>query len=298
MLKSYLKILALILIILSTMETKAQFRVFATPSCEIPIVFSNDPGYSPTFGIKVGGFYEARRLSLGISVGYQSFSSNEGSETKIGLTNFQLDNDPSGSTSFFGSTISERDCDTCTYREEYGDLTMIPIMIEWNQYLLKMEKFKISAGLNVGLRIYSYSHEIIFLEQLTSLEYDPYAFPVAEPEMIDGTITTDKTDLRFNVSPKIAFEYLYNDKFSFYFEPAINLQTENLGDFFMLEDGFGDSFFGSYGSSPNSYEVDQMFTSSMAIGVIYNFGHPAKVKAKIEDTKKIMESEKIDWLPE
>ncbi len=41
-----------------------------------------------------------------------------------------------------------------------------------------------------------------------------------------------------------------------------------------------------------------MFTSSIGVGVIYNFAHPAKVQKRIEETKKIIESEKIEWLPE
>ena len=61
---------------------------------------------------------------------------------------------------------------------------------------------------------------------------------------------------------------------------------------------FDDGFFNEQGHTPNSYTVDQMFTSSIGIGVIYNFGHPAKTRVKIEETEKIMESEKIDWLPE
>jgi hypothetical protein len=299
-LNKYLKLVIIGAVSCCSLEVNGQFRVFATPSLEIPMVFSRDPGYNPTFGFKLGGFYETRRLSLGLSVGYQSFSSNEGSVKKVGLSSFQLDDDPTNafSSSFFGSITGERSCNTCTFTEEFGDLTMIPILIEWNQYLLKMDKLKISAGLNVGLRIYSYSHVITFDEPLVKLGYDPRALPSTQPEMIDGTITTDKTDTRFNVSPKIAFEYLFNDKFSLYIEPTINIQTEALGEFLMVDDGFNDSFFGISSYTPNSYTVDQMFTSSIGIGIIYNFGHPAKIQKRIEDTEKIMESEKIEWLPE
>lgn len=295
--KDYLKLAIIAAISFSSIEVSAQFRVMVTPSLEIPMVFNQDPGYNPTFGIKIGGFYEARRLSLGLSVGYQSFSSNQGTLHKIGMSSFQLDTDPSSSSSIFGSPLGDRSCDTCTYTEEFGNLTMIPIMIEWNQYLLKMDKVKISAGLNVGIRIYSYSHVITFDEPLEKT-IPNNGYTTTQPELIEGTITTDKTDTRFNVSPKIAFEYLLTDKFSLYIEPAINIQTEGLGEFFMIDDGFNSSFFGEFGHTPNSYTVDQMFTSSIGIGVIYNFGHPAKVRARIEDTKKIMESEKIEWLPD
>lgn len=296
--KDYLKLVIIAAISFSSIEVSAQFRVMVTPSLEIPMVFNQDPGYSLTYGIKIGGFYEARRLSLGLSVGYQSFSSNEGTLHKIGMSSFQLDTDPTSSnSSFFGSSFGDRTCDTCTYTEEYGNLTMIPILIEWNQYLLKLDKVKISAGLNVGIRIYSYSHVITFDEPLEKT-ISNNSYPTSQPELIEGVITTDKTDTRFNVSPKIAFEFLLTDKFSLYIEPAINIQTEALGDFFGFDDSFNSSFFGEIGHTPNSYTVDQMFTSSIGIGVIYNFGHPAKVKARIEDTKKIIESEKIEWLPD
>jgi len=266
---------------------KAQFRVMVTPSLEIPIVFQGDPGYKPTIGIKAGGFYEMRRLSLGLSVGYQSFSSSDGTLHKVGLYSFQLDSDPSNSlSSIYGSSFGERNCDTCTYTEEFGNLTMIPILIEWNQYLFKIGKVKSSIGLNVGIRFYSYSHVIRFDESL-----EKYGTS-SQPELIEGVITTDKTDTRFNISPKIAIEYLLTDKFSLYFEPAINIQTESLSDFFMLDD----SFFGGFGHTPDSYTVNQMFTASFGVGFIYNFGYPAKVRQRKEVEKKQIESEKIEWL--
>ena len=99
--KDYLKLVIIATVSLYSFEGNAQFRVFATPSFEIPIVFGNNSGYNPTFGFKIGGFYEARRFSLGLSVGYQSFSSNEDDGTKAGLYSFLLDDDPSGSSSSF-----------------------------------------------------------------------------------------------------------------------------------------------------------------------------------------------------
>ena len=282
-----LKIILLIAILFIGVVGKAQFRLMVTPSLEIPIVFDGDPGYKSTIGIKAGGFYEWRKLSLGLSVGYQSFSSSEGTLHKVGLYSFQLDSDPSSSSSSFGSSLGERSCYTCTYTEKFGNLTMIPILIEWNQYLLKIEKVKISVGLNAGIRFYSYSHVIRFDEPL-----EKYGNTSSPPELVEGVITTDKTDTRFNVSPKIAFEYLLTDKFSLYFEPAINLQTETLSDFFMLED----SFFGEFGHTPDSYTVNQMFTASFGVGFIYNFGYSAKIRQRKEVEKKQIESEKIEWI--
>ena len=294
MLKGCLKLVIIGVVFFSSLETKAQFRVMATPSIEIPMVFDQSPKYNSTFGFKIGGFYEARRLSLGLSIGYHSFSSSEDISSSIGLSEFQLDSDPSSSSTFLGSPVGDRSCDSCIYTEEFGDLIMVPIMIEWNLYLLKMDKFKISAGLNVGLRIYSYSHVITFDQQS---ERNTYNYPY-KLETINGTISTDKTDLRLNFSPKIAFEYLLTDKFSLYIEPAINLQSTPIGDFTGISDSGVDPFFGKIGYIPNSYTVDQMFTSSIGLGVIYNFGYPKKVQKKIEEAKKIMESEKIEWLPE
>lgn len=282
------KIVLVIATLLMGVIGKAQFRLMVTPSLEIPIVFNGDPGYKSTIGIKAGGFYEWKKISLGLSVGYQSFSSSEGTLHKVGLNSFQLDSDPSSSSSsFFGSSVGERFCNTCSYTEKFGNLTMVPILIEWNRYLLKNEEIKLSIGANVGFRFYSYSHVIRFDEPLE--KYGNTSFP---PELVEGVITTDKTDTRFNVSPKIAFEYLLTDKFSLYFEPAINLQTESLSDFFMLED----SFFGEFGHTPNSYTVERMFTASFGVGFIYNFGHPAKVAQRKEVEKKQSESEKIEWL--
>jgi hypothetical protein len=295
--KDYIKLMIIAALAFSNTEISAQFRVMVTPSIEIPMVFNKDPGYNPTFGIKIGGFYEARRLSLGLSVGYQSFSSSEGTLHKKGMSSFELDSDPASSTSFFGTSIGPRSCDTCTYTEEFGNLTMVPILIEWNQYLLKLDKIKVSAGLNVGIRIYSYSHVITFDEPLEKTVSNN-GFPTSQSELIEGVITTDRSDTRFNISPKIAFEYLLTDKFSLYIEPAINVQTEGLGEFLMLDDGFDSSFFGEISHTPDSYTVDQMFTASIGIGVIYNFGHPAKVRKRIEESEKIMESEKIEWLPD
>jgi hypothetical protein len=291
--KNYFKLLIIGIISIYSIDGNAQLRAMMTPSLEIPIVFSGNPGYKIAPGIKLGGFYEARRLSIGLSVGYQSFSSSEGTLNRLGLSSFQLDDDPTSSSSSFGSTIGNRSCDTCTYTAEFGDLTMIPILIEWNQYLLKINKLKFSLGLNVGIRIYSYSHVITFDEPLEKLNTNGSS--TTQPELIKGVITTDKKDTRFNVSPKVVFEYLITYKFSLYIESAINLQSEGLGDFFMINDSFGSSF---SGPTPNSYTVDQMFTASIGLGIIYNFGYPAEVRKRNYDANKIMESEKIEWLPE
>ena len=274
--KYYLRLITVGFISLFTIEINAQFRVMVSPSLEKPMVFANDPGYNSTFGFKLGGFYEASRLSIGLSVGYHSFSSSEGILNKKGLNSFQLDSDPTESSSIYSSSYGARSCDTCTYTEEFGDLTVIPIMIEWNQYLLKSRKVKISTGLNVGIRIYSYSHVITFDEQLAEFGYDPYAYPLTEPKLIVGTITTDKTDTRLSLSPKIAFEYLISSRFSVYFEPAFNLQTPSINNLLGPNDPF-DLFFSETSVLPNSYKVDQMFSMSLGFGFIYNFGRSALI---------------------
>jgi len=292
-----LKIILLIAILFIGVVGKAQFRLMVTPSLEIPIVFQGNPGYNSTFGIKAGGFYEWKKISLGLSVGYHSFSSSEGTLHKVGLYSFQLDSDPDLSSSALYGAFGGRSCDTCAYTEKFGNLTMIPILIEWNRYLVKTEKIKLSIGINAGFRFYSYSHVIRFdepLEKTITISYNYYpTYPTTtQPELVEGVITTDKTDTRFNVSPKIAFEYLLTNKFSLYFEPAINLQTESLSDFFMLND----SFFETVEHTPNGYTVNTMFTSSLAVGFIYNFGYPTKVAQRKEAEKKQSESEKVEWI--
>lgn len=153
---------------------------------------------------------------------------------------------------------------------------------------LKTEKIKLSLGFNVGFRIYSYSHVIRLVDPI---EKDPNSYS-SPPEMIEGVITTDKKDVRLNMSPKFAFEYMINDLFSIYFEPAINMQTGAVGNFFM----FDDDFFELDNVYPGSYTVDQMFTASLGVGIIYNFGYPAKITERKEIEKKHIESEKIEWL--
>ncbi|MBW6481820.1 MAG: hypothetical protein K0B10_02050 [Vicingaceae bacterium] len=274
--KNKLKVVLVIAILFMGVVGKAQFRLMVTPSLEIPIVLEGNIGYKPTLGIKVGGFYELRKLSLGLSVGYHSFSPSEKTLKGSGLPRFRLDSDDKSSY--------PRSCDTCTYTEEFGNLTMIPILIEWNQYLLKTEKIKLSMGLNVGIRIYSYSHVIRLTEPI---EKNYNSFSSLPSEMIEGVITTNKKDIGFNVSPKTSVEYKINNLFSVYFEPAINLQINLEDDFFS---------FGPETISPNSYTIDQIFTSSLAVGVIYNFGYPTKVAQRKEVEKKQSESEKVEWL--
>lgn len=293
--KIHLKLTILVAILFFNVEVNAQFRAMITPSLEIPIVSSVNPGYKLTPGIKGGIFYEIRKFSFGLSVGYHTFTPNEEVLNKRGLPIFRVDGDP--------ESFETRSCDTCNYTEEFGNLSMVPILIEWNMYLLKTDHIKLSFGINSGIRIYSYSHEIRLANQIdkyygsSSYNYYSYSNTPPSPEMIDGKITTKKTDARINMSPKLAFEYMLNDKFSIYFEPAINLQTGSIGDFFMSDD-FNDPFFSDYGVFPGGYTINQMFTASLGVGVIYNFGYPAKVAARKEEKEKIKESEKIEWLPE
>ncbi len=262
--KNKLKVVLVIAILFMGVVGKAQFRVMVTPSLEIPIVFQGNPGYNNALGIKVGGFYEWRKFSLGLSVGYQSFSPSKKTMEGRGLPLFRLDND------FIYA--ENRSCSSCEYTEEFSNLTVIPFLIEWNHYLLKTEKIKLSLGLNVGFRIYSYSH-VIRLKDPIEKNYDPYSYPPLPQEMIEGVITTNKIDVRLNLSPKIAIEYQINNLFSLYFEPTINLQTKRIEDYLGLDDDFFDIDNGEI--YPGWYKVNQMFTSSLAVGVIYNFGYPS-----------------------
>ena len=288
-----LKIILLIAILFIGVVGKAQFRLMVTPSLEIPIVFQGNPGYNSTFGIKAGGFYEWKKISLGLSVGYQSFSPSEVTLHKVGLNSFLVDSDPKTSTyTYLGTTYGERVCYTCAYTEEFGNLSMIPILIEWNRYLSKIDKVKISVGLNMGVRIYSYSH-IIRLDNPIEKYYDPNLYPKPQQEMIEGVITTERNEFRLNLSPKIAFEYLLTNKFSLYFEPAINLQTKDVVEEFNPENSLLTPDYQEI--YPGSYEINQMFTASLALGFVYNFGYSAKVTQRKEVEKKQSESEKIEW---
>jgi len=281
--KNKLKIILVVVILFIGVVGKAQFRVMVTPSLEIPMLQGFKNRYNTTFGIKAGGFYEWRKLSLGLSVGYHSLSPSDETLNRRGLKQFRLDSD--------NSSPQNRYCDTCAYTEEFGNLTMIPILLEWNQYFLKTEKVKLSFGFNVGFRIYSYSHVIRLADPI---EKDPYSYSSSPPEMIEGVITTDKKDVRLNVSPKLAFEYMINDLFSIYFEPSINMQTGAVGNFFIFDND--DDFFEFDNVYPGSYTIDQMFTASLGVGIIYNFGYPAKITQRKEVEKKHIESEKIEWI--
>ena len=307
MLKNYLKIVVLGGVFFFVLEIRAQFKILATPSLEIPLIFDNNPGYNTAFGFKIGSFYEKRKLSIGISVGYQSLSSNKSKSNKVGLSDFQLDNDdPNLSSSYTGLTLS-RSCDTCMYTEGYGDLTIIPIMVEWNQYILRREKFKFSVGLNLGVRIFSYSHKITFNQQ-SEWYNDPhgaeeyYADGTLNPnypyvlKSINGTITTDKTEVRASLSPKIAFEYLLSKKFSLYLESTVNfIESKTIKESF---DDKPKSRIEKKRYIPNNYSIGHVFTTSLGVGVIYNFGHPKNGRKKNDDKKKLMEPEKVEWLLE
>ena len=278
--KNKLKVVLVTAILCIGVVGKAQFKLMATQSLEIPITPEGNPGYKPTLGIKVGGFYEWKKISLGLSVGYHSFPPNEKTSKGKGLTLFRLDSDLKSS--------KNRSCSSCEYTEEFGNLTVIPILIEGNLYFVKTDKIKLSMGLNLGVRIYSFSH-VIRLKDPVEKNYNSNS--PAQQDMIEGVITTNKTDTRFNVSPKIAIEYLLTDKISLYFEPAINLVKKELN---LSEDPFSSNNIVKF--YPNSYTIDQLFSASLGVGIIYTLGYSAKVTQRKEAEKKQIESGKIEWI--